>query len=159
MPDTTDVTTTSITLPVGGVDREFGFLNTYDKADFTREYRKIRKAKLLENLKSASADAETIANTLNAFDDDPPDFVEWIRDDDGQLFAFRLSLRKKYPTELDAILPQLDFSSDEAGDLILKLFGKFVKIGDKPAPATSTYGDGGTDPNAKPPEVYGTPAA
>lgn len=164
MPDTTDVATTSVTIPIWGVDREFGFLNTYDKAEFTREYRKWRKAALLENLKSAGVEPADIAATLNDFDADPPDFVEWLKDKsgDGQLFVFRLSLRKKYPAEVDAIMQTIDLDSDAAGDLVLKLFGRFVKVGEAQAaaaPSTSTYGDGGDDPNGKAPETYQTPPA
>jgi hypothetical protein len=164
MPDTTDVTTTSTTVKIAGVDREFGFLNTYDKAEFTREFRKQRKAKLIENLKIAGADAETITNTLEGFEDEPPDFTEWLKDDEGKLFACRMSLKKKYPAEVDAIVQSIDLDNDELFKLTSNLFSKFVSVtvakpAAPPATSTATYGDGGTDPNAQTPEpTYGTPA-
>ena len=133
MADTIDVTTTSTTINVAGVDREFGFLNTYDKGEFVREWRKQRKAKLLENLKTANADPETVAQSLEAFDDDPPDFVEWLKHDDGKFFVCRLSLRKKYPNDVETILQNLDLSGDEFYELTLSLFRKFVKV-ETPAP-------------------------
>lgn len=180
-PTTTDLTEFSIKQEVAGVEREFAFLNTIDRGAFIRIFRKAKKDALLVNMKAAAEasgvplDQESVINTLQDYDEEPPDkqdpdaWVKWLMEDDGQLAAIRISLAKTYPKEADAIVAKVDFDARAMSYVIFKIFGKFVvsKTIDSPdastAPKTtdtSTYGDGGTDPNAgKPEPTTYTPAA
>lgn len=173
---TVDLTEFSITEKVAGIDREFTFLNTMDKGEFVRTYRKAKKDALLANMKTVAEitgkplDQEQVMNTLQDFDEDfeRPKWTKYLSDTDGESLTLRLSLRKKYPTDVDRILAALDWEQETVDRIVLQVWGRFVnpgKVQDTTDGAKttdmSTYGEGGTDPNAGKPEptTYATPAA
>lgn len=162
----------SITEKVAGIDREFSFLNTMDKGEFVRTYRKTKKDALIANLRVAAEitgkplEQEQVTNTLLDFDEEfeRPNWPKYLSDTDGESLTLRLSLRKKYPAEVEQILASLDWTQETMDRVILKLWGRFInpgKASDVPKTTdTSTYGDGGTDPNVgKPEPTTYTPAA
>lgn len=161
MSDIVQDLTTSEDVKIDGKPYTFKFLNTYDKAEFIAEYRKQYKAKTTENRKAAGVDAMQLVADLDELDDNPPDkWAEWLQQsDDAKLFACRLSLKKTYPKEADDLARRIDLDDGEFFKLVLKLFGRFVFLRPNapaapPADSTSTYGDGGSPPNAGTPETY-----
>jgi hypothetical protein len=156
---------TEITIPIDGTDRRFIFLNSYDKAEFVRAYKKMRKAELVENRKAAGASPEQIAVDLDAWDENQPDadhgWIKWLQDDDdAQILACRLSLKKTYPADVEKIVQSMRLTGGEMRVLVIKLFSGWVSFKqDEPvAPPNSSYGDGGPEPNPTlPGQTYGSP--
>ena len=89
---------------VDGTDRQFSVFSFYDTLAFRREYLTEMKRLLGENLRFSGAETLQVLADLEAFDADPPkDSIPWLTNPDGRYAAFRISLKKAYGPEADAI--------------------------------------------------------
>lgn len=113
-------TETKITRPVDGKDRDFVFLNAYDRAELLRadlqkrlEARAVRKQKLVDNLKLAGIGGEQMYAELEAFDEKDPvdvtdeDWVNFVNSPLTIVEFYRASLAKTYGDEAAAIAKQV----------------------------------------------------
>lgn len=129
---------------------DLNYYNDDPEGDFLRR----KRIKIENEISRRKLDGTPAAeNALLRFDNNPPDeWIDFVTDHGGMIFALGLSLEKTYPNEGQKLARQHDMPDARAEEIMLKVCGLR-----RPKPIPQQGGDDTTSPTTPGPTTESTP--